>query len=295
MSVVLFYVLLGYFFTLFLISYFTGKKADNQSFFVGNRQSKWWLVAFGMIGASLSGVTFISIPGLVQGSGFTYMQIVIGYILGYAVISFVLLPTYYKYNLTSIYEYLGQRFGPATYKLGAFYFLLSRLIGASLRLYLVASVLYEFVLKDFGISFEITVIFSVLLIWVYTFRGGIKTIVWTDSLQTLFMLISVALSVYFISDALHIQGTIFDAIDQNGMGKWIDNSSINSKSYWIKGVLGGIFITLGMTGVDQDMMQKNLSVSTLKKSAIKHDEYVFYLVFCQYFIFGFRGFIVFIH
>ena len=197
-------LLLGYFLVLLLISYFTGKKADNETFFTGNRNNPWYVVAFGMIGASLSGVTFISIPGTIGGSGFTYLQIALGYILGYAIIAFVLLPLYYRLNLTSIYSFLEQRFGVMTYKMGAAFFIVSRLIGAALRMYLVANILQTFVFDELGVPFEVTVAISIVLIWVYTFKGGIKTIIWTDTLQTLFMLISVGLSVYLISSDLNI-------------------------------------------------------------------------------------------
>lgn len=262
-------LLLGYFLVLLLVSYLTSKKADNETFFTGNRNNKWYLVAFGMIGASLSGVTFISIPGTIQESGFTYLQIALGYILGYAIISFVLLPLYYRLNLTSIYSFLGDRFGPITYKLGAGFFIVSRLIGAALRMYLVANVLQTFVFDDLGVPFEITVALSIALIWVYTYRGGIKTIIWTDTLQTLFMLISVGLSIYFISDSLNISlASIYSEIDNAGMGDMWQTENANAGNYWWKGLLGGMFLTLGMTGVDQDMMQKNLSCKNIGEAKL---------------------------
>lgn len=266
-NTILISILIGYFAVLLLISYFTGKKANNDSFYTGNRNSKWYVVAFGMIGATLSGVTFISIPGTIEGDGYTYLQMSIGYIFGYAIVAFVLLPMYYRMNLTSIYEYLEGRFGIATYKMGAAFFLLSRLIGASLRLYLVADVLHEFIFKSMGISFWHTVVLSILLIWVYTFKGGIKTIVWTDTLQTLFMLIAVGLSVYFISSELNLGiSDIYSTISDQGMGEVFQTSDPSAKNYWLKGLLGGMFLTMGMMGVDQDMMQKNLSISNLKDS-----------------------------
>ncbi|MFT4602315.1 MAG: Na+/proline symporter [Arenicella sp.] len=258
-------LLVGYFLVLVLISYLTSRKADNDTFFTGNKNSKWYLVAFGMIGASLSGVTFISIPGIIQGSGFTYLQMALGYIIGYGVIAFVLLPLYYRLNLTSIYSYLETRFGVITYKIGAGFFILSRLIGAALRMYLVANVLQSFVFNSLGIPFEITVAMSILLIWVYTFKGGIKTIIWTDTLQTLFMLISVGLSIYLISDDLNIAlGDIYSEISDAGMGTMWQTEDPMAGNYWWKGVLGGALITLGMTGVDQDMMQKNLTCKDQK-------------------------------
>jgi SSS family solute:Na+ symporter len=260
-------ILITYFLVLLGISFLTSRKADNDTFFTGNRNNKWYLVAFGMIGASLSGVTFISIPGVIGNSSFTYLQMAIGYIIGYAIIAFVLLPLYYRLNLTSIYEFLKQRFGHYTYKMGAGFFIISRLIGAALRMYLVVIVLQKFVFDDLGVPFEGTVAISILLIWVYTFKGGIKTIIWTDTLQTLFMLISVGLSIYFIADDLNLQlGQIFGAIDDAGIGEVFQTEDGLAKNYWIKGILGGMFITLGMTGVDQDMMQKNLTCKNEKEA-----------------------------
>lgn len=274
-------ILLAYFVVLVGISYLTSRKADNDTFFTGNRNNKWYLVAFGMIGASLSGVTFISIPGVVEESQFTYLQIALGYILGYIIIAFVLLPLYYRLNLTSIYEFLKIRFGKATYKMGAGFFILSRLIGAALRMYLVVLVLQTFVFDGFGIRYEVTVLISILLIWVYTFKGGIKTIIWTDTLQTLFMLISLGLSVYLITDSLGMTfGEVFAAIDDAGMGDVFQTSDGNAKNYWIKGILGGMFVTLGMTGVDQDMMQKNLScknINDAKKNMLSFSFVLFFV------------------
>ncbi|MCH2234109.1 MAG: sodium:solute symporter [Crocinitomicaceae bacterium] len=260
-------ILIGYFLILVLISYLTGRKADKDTFYTGNKASKWYVVAFGMIGASLSGVTFISIPGTIANSQMTYLQIALGYILGYAIIAFVLLPLYYRLNLTSIYGFLGVRFGVITHKMGAIFFLLSRVIGASLRMYLVANVLQEFVFNELGVPFEVTVAISIALIWVYTHRAGIKTIIWTDTLQTLFMLISVGLSVYLISGELNLAlGEILPALSDNDMGNMWQTEDPMAKSYWIKGLLGGMFITLGMTGVDQDMMQKNLTCKSKKEA-----------------------------
>ena len=207
-------LLLGYFLVLIIISYVTGKNDSNVDFFKAGKQSPWYLVAFGMIGASLSGVTFISVPGWVDGSQFSYFQVVLGYMVGYVVVAFVLLPVYYKLNLTSIYEYLFQRFGVVSHKTGAFFFFISRVLGAAFRLYLVAIVLQQFVFSEWNIPFEITVIISILLIWIYTFKGGIKTIVWTDTLQTLFMITAVVLSIYFITDSLGWSFSEFLASDE---------------------------------------------------------------------------------
>ena len=265
-------LLSGYFLVLILISWFTARKADNDAFFLGERKSPWYIVAFGMIGASLSGITFISIPGWVGDSAkqFSYMQMVFGYLVGYFVVAYVLMPMYYKLNLTSIYSYLKTRFGKWSYKTGSALFLISRIIGASIRLLLVASVLQLILFEDLGVPFEITVLASVLLIWVYTNRGGIKTIIWTDTLQTAFMLASVIVTVYFIGDALNIneKGGIIEGVKNSGYSRvfyfdnWLDGN------YFWKHFLGGIFITIGMTGLDQDMMQKNLSCKNLKDAQL---------------------------
>ena len=265
-------LLCAYFLVLILISWFTARKADNDAFFLGERKSPWYIVAFGMIGASLSGITFISIPGWVGDSAkqFSYMQMVFGYLVGYFVVAYVLMPMYYKLNLTSIYSYLKTRFGKWSYKTGSALFLISRIIGASIRLLLVASVLQLILFEDLGVPFEITVLASVLLIWVYTNRGGIKTIIWTDTLQTAFMLASVIVTVYFIGDALNIneQGGIIEGVKNSGYSRvfyfdnWLDGN------YFWKHFLGGIFITIGMTGLDQDMMQKNLSCKNLKDAQL---------------------------
>lgn len=260
-------LLLLYFAVLLLISFLTSRKSDNETFYTGNRNNPWYVVAFGMIGASLSGVTFISIPGTIGANGFTYLQIALGYILGYAIIAFVLLPLYYRLNLTSIYSYLEDRFGVMTYKMGAGFFIVSRIIGAALRMYLVTLVLQKFVFDEMGVPFEVTVALSILLIWVYTFRGGIKTIIWTDTLQTLFMLISVGLSIYFIADDLNLAiSEIYPNIKEHGLNKMWQTEDPNAGNYWLKGILGGMFVTLGMTGVDQDMMQKNLTCKNQREA-----------------------------
>ncbi len=254
-----------YFLFLLVISYFTGKNDSNTDFFKAGKQSPWYLVAFGMIGASLSGVTFISVPGWVASSKFSYMQVVFGYLVGYFIIAYVLLPIYYKLNVTSIYQYLEQRFGNTSYKVGAVSFFISRVLGASFRLFLVALVLQQFVFDDLNIRFEITVALSVLLIWVYTFRGGIKTIVWTDTLQTLFMLTSVILSIYFIVDKLNWSFIDFlNSEELTHYNKIIFAEDFYNKNYFIKSFLGGLFIAICMTGLDQDMMQKNLTCKSLK-------------------------------
>ena len=257
-------LIIGYFSILILISYFTGKEDSNDVFFKAKRQSPWYVVAFGMIGASLSGVTFISVPGWIDGSQFSYFQVVLGYMVGYFVVAFVLMPIYYKSNITSIYEYLEQRFGTVSHKTGAFFFFVSRVLGAAFRLFLVAIVLQQFVFDDWNIPFEITVIISILLIWIYTNKGGIKTIVWTDTLQTLFMILAVILSIYFINKNIGWSFSEFLASDELKAYSdiWVTDS-ILERSYFLKSLFGGMFITICMTGLDQDMMQKNLTCKSL--------------------------------
>lgn len=261
-------VIVGYFCLLVLIAYLTSRGANNASFFVGERKSPWYIVSFGMIGASLSGVTFISVPGWVgnEANQFSYMQAVFGYLFGYFVVAYVLLPIYYRLNLISIYSYLQHRFGFWSYKTGASFFLLSRIIGASVRLLLVANVLQSILFASWGVPFEVTVVISVVLIWIYTNRGGIKTIVWTDTLQTAFMLLSVILTVWYISDALDLkaQEGIVSTISGSGYSRIFFFDDINSSNHFLKHFLGGMFITIGMTGLDQDMMQKNLSCKNVK-------------------------------
>ena len=264
-SSIILFVIIVYFSGLFIISSYTKGKDDNATFFSANKESPWYLVAFGMVGASLSGITFISVPGDVGKFEFTYFQVVLGYMFGYFIVALILLPIYYKLNLTSIYEYLKERFGPTSHKTGAFFFFVSRIIGASFRLFLVAIVLQQFVFDSWNIPFEITVIISILLIWIYTYRGGIKTIVWTDTLQTSFMLISVILSIYLINESL--DWSIFDFINSEELknyDKIIVTDSLLERNHFIKSFIGGIFITVCMTGLDQDMMQKNLTCRSLK-------------------------------
>ena len=261
-------ILIGcYFLVLIGISFLTSKGDSNEDFFKAGGTSPWYIVAFGMIGASLSGVTFISVPGWVASTGFSYMQVVFGYLVGYMIIAFVLMPIYYKSNLTSIYQYLETRFGVTTYKTGAFFFFVSRVLGASFRLFLVAIVLQQFVFDAWGVPFEFTVVLSILLIWAYTFKGGIKTIVWTDTLQTLFMLLAVGFSIYFINQKLGWSFT--DFMESKALGSYNDiwvTESFFAKSHFVKSFFGGLFIAVCMTGLDQDMMQKNLSCRDLKSA-----------------------------
>ncbi len=254
-----------YFGMLILIAQLTGRNAGNLSFFLGNRKSPWYIVAFGMIGASLSGVTFISAPGWVGSSQFSYMQMVLGYLLGYVVIIHVLLPLYYRLQLTSIYTYLHERLGRTSYKTGASFFLLSRIIGASFRLYLVA-ITFQLVLPEsWNVPFALLVLITILLIFLYTFRGGNKTIIWTDTLQTIFMLGAVALSVYFISaeTGFGFQSTL-RLIQGSEYSRIFFFDDPLAGTYFFKQFFAGMFITIVMTGLDQDMMQKNLSCRTLK-------------------------------
>ena len=258
-------IITAYFGLLMIISYFTGKNSNNADFFVAGRQSPWYLVAFGMVGASLSGVTFISVPGWVEASQFSYMQMVFGYLLGYLVIATVLMPMYYKLNLTSIYTYLEDRFGMSAYKTGAGFFLLSRTIQASFRLYLVAIVLQQFVMAPFGIPFWGTVMLTILLIWIYTFQGGIKTIVVTDTLQTFCMLAAVGLTVWAIGDKLNLSfGEIYSTVGESQYGQifFFEGGWSDPKNFF-KQFLAGASIAIVMTGLDQDMMQKNLSCKNI--------------------------------
>lgn len=257
-------IIVGYFLLLIGISYLTGKKDDNASFFLGNRQSPWYVVAFGMIGASLSGVTFVSVPGWVNSDSFSYMQVVLGYVAGYAVIILVLLPLYYKLNLTSIYSYLSVRFGFYSYKTGAVFFMLSRVIGASFRLFLVADIMQYAVFSQLHVPFWLTVLITILLIWVYTFRSGIKTIVWTDTLQTAFMLLAVGFSIYLIKEKMIPELSLIDYIADSASSKIFFFDDWRKGNFFIKQFLSGAFITIVMTGLDQDMMQKNLTCRNLK-------------------------------
>lgn len=259
------YLILGYFLILILISVLTNRGGSNSDFFKAGKQSPWYLVAFGMIGASLSGVTFISVPGWVEVSKFSYFQVVLGYIVGYAVIGTVLLPLYYRLNLTSIYTYLEGRFGKASYKTGASFFILSRVIGASFRLYLVAIVLQTLIFDELGIPFWATVSITILLIWLYTFKSGIKTIVWTDTFQTLFMLVAVGVAVYYVATDLGLSGmNLVHFVADSDMSQIFFFDDWKSGDHFVKQFISGAFIAIVMTGLDQDMMQKNLTCRNLR-------------------------------
>jgi SSS family transporter len=263
-------VLVAYFGVLIFISYVTSRNADSTTFFTGNKQSPWYLVAFGMIGASLSGVTFISVPGKVYSEGMAYFQIVLGYVLGYLVIAKLLMPLYYRLNVTSIYEYLEKRFGKISYKTGASFFILSRTLGSATRLYLATIVLQLFLFEDLGVPYWITAVITIVLIWVYTFKGGIKTIVYTDTFQTVFLVSAVVICTVIIAQALDVN--FFGLFDQISATKTTNGGSMTqifffddplSKIYFPKQFFGGMFLAIAMTGLDQDLMQKNLTCKTI--------------------------------
>ncbi len=264
--IILFTCVIGYFVLLLTVAYFTSRGSNNESFFIGNRNSNWMLVAFGMIGTSLSGVTFVSVPGSVGTSNFFYYQIVLGYLLGYMVIAFVLIPLYYRMNLTSIYTYLEKRFGINAHKAGAFFFILSRVVGATARLYLVISILDSFIFDKLRIPFIVTTIVILLLILLYTFEGGVKTIIYTDTLQTTGMLLGLVVCIIVIVKAMGLDfGSTLSLMNDKGYTQ-VFNMDVKSGSYFLKHIIGGMFIAIAMTGLDQEMMQKNISVKNIKDS-----------------------------
>lgn len=263
--------LIVYFGILLTVSYFTSRKtADNSTFFVANRNAKWYMVAFGMIGTALSGVTFISVPGAVGVSDFSYFQFVIGNALGFLVISFVLLPLYYRMNLTSIYTYLEERLGHKSYKTGAMIFLISRTIGSAFRLFLVAIILQRYIFDAWNVPFAVTIAICLLLIWIYTNKGGLKTIIVTDTLQTFFLVLAVILSIYFMAQGLDMSfAQAMEAVKESSYSKiFVWEDILGSKNHVWKHIFGGIFVTIAMTGLDQDLMQKNLSMKTIKEAQI---------------------------
>ena len=280
-------VIIGYFLFLIVISIITSRGADNQTFFTANKKSPWYLVAFGMIGTSLSGVTFISIPGVVGAGGYnmnlSYMQMVMGYLVGYLVIATVLMPLYYKLNLTTIYGYLRQRFGVVSYKTGAFYFLVSRIVGASFRLFLVAIVLQKFVMDSLGVSFYMTVAITIILIWIYTYRGGIKTIVWTDTIQTGCMLGAVILTIWAIGGGLDMSlSQMWGEISNQGYTKmFYFGDGWSDPNNFYKQFISGAMIAIVMTGLDQDMMQKNLTCKSLGDAQKNVFTFSFILIFAN--------------
>lgn len=264
MSAIILTCFVVYTMLLFLVTWLTSRKASNDTYFRGNRKSPWYVVAYGMIGASLSGVTFMSVPGGVYTGQFTYLPLVLGYILGYLAIAYVLLPLYYKLNLTSIYSYLGERIGNVSERTGSLFFIISRLLGSALRMYLVVFVLYEFMFKNWNIPFWVPALVFIIIILMYTFRGGIKTVIWTDTLQTTFLLLAAVATLVFILKDLDISfvGLVSQLAD-SGSTRVFD-TDWHSNKFYLKQILSGAFITITMTGLDQDMMQKNLTCKTLK-------------------------------
>lgn len=245
---------------LFSISYFTGRKADNAGFFSGNRKSPWYVVAFSTIGAAISGVTFVSVPGMVATSNFSYMQMVLGFAVGQFIIAFVLIPLFYRMNLTSIYEYLENRFGMATYKTGAWFFFISKMLGAAIRLFIVCVVLQLLVFEPFNLPFVLNVIFTVGLVWLYTFRGGVKSLIWTDSFKTFCLVVSVGLCIYYIASNLGLNwNSMVALIKDSDMSKTFFFDDGNDPRYFFKQFLAGVFTVIATTGLDQDMMQRTLS------------------------------------
>ena len=258
-------VVLGYFALLFAFSRWTSRRATNETFYRADRQSPWYMVAFGMVGASISGITFVSVPGMVLTSQMNYLQTCMGFILGYVVVAFVLLPLYYKLNLTSIYAYLGQRLGQRSHKTGSWFFLLSKMTGAAVRFYVVCIILQRFVFEPQGVPFALTTVLLVLLIWLYTRKGGIKTLVWTDSVQTLCLFSALLIIIYKVANDLNLNiGDAVSAIGGHELSRvFVWDDWVSKQNFW-KQFLSGVFIVLVMTGVDQDMMQKNLTCKTLR-------------------------------
>lgn len=260
-------IVLLYFLVLLGIAFYTSRGANNETFFIGQKKSNWLLVAYGMIGTSLSGVTFMSVPGEVHSKGFAYMQVVIGYFIGYIMVAFVLLPLYYRLNLTSIYGYLQTRFGRTSYKTGAWFFLVSRTFGASIRIFLVLIVLQHFLLDAIGVPFALSVFVVLLMILLYTFNGGVKTIVWTDTLQTTGMILALLITIGLICSGLHLSfSELWSTIHAKGYTKIFETGDWKAGNFFLKQIVGGAFVTVTMTGLDQEMMQKNISVKTIGDS-----------------------------
>lgn len=264
---IIIYTLFTYFLILLFISHVTGRRADNSTFFSGNRRSPWYMVAFGMIGASISGVTFVSVPGMVLTSDMTYIQTCIGFIFGYFAVAFILLPVYYRLRLTTIYSYLDRRLGRQAYRTGAAFFILSKVVGSAVRFYVVCAILQRFVLDALGVPFVVTVVAMVGLIWLYTRRGGIKTLVWTDTFQTLCMFAALILIIYNVARHLGMSmGEAADMVAADSHSRiFVFDDWITKQNFW-KQFLSGIFIVIVMTGLDQDMMQKNLTCKSLREA-----------------------------
>lgn len=259
--------IVAYFIILFTISYIAGRKADNEGFFVGNRKSAWYVVAFAMIGSTISGVTFVSVPGMVQTSSFSYLQMVLGFIVGQFIIAFVLVPLFYRMNLVSIYEYLENRFGASSYKTGAWFFFISKMLGAAVRLFLVCLTLQLLIFEPFHLPFLLNVMLTVFIVWLYTFQGGVKSLIWTDVLKTCCLVISVVLCIYYIASSLHLNfGGLVTTISDSDFSKTFFFDDVNDKRYFFKQFLAGVFTVIAMNGLDQDMMQRNLSCKNFRDS-----------------------------
>ena len=265
--VVVLITIFAYFIVLFPISYAVGRRADSQGFFVGNRRSPWFVVAFAMIGSMISGVTFISVPGMVAASGFSYLQMVLGFVVGQLLIAYVLVPLFYRMNVVSIYEYLETRFGIASYRTGAWFFFISKMLGAAVRLFLVCVVLQLLVFEPLHLPFVLNVVFTVGLVWLYTFRGGVKSLIWTDTLKTVCLVVSVVLCIYYIARGLHLDlGGLWQTIRGSEMSQMFFFDDVNDKRYFFKQFLAGVFTVIAMNGLDQDMMQRNLSCRNSRDS-----------------------------
>lgn len=257
----------AYFVILFTVSYIAGRKADNDGFFTGNRKSSWYVVAFAMIGSSISGVTYVSVPGMVASSNFGYLQMVLGFIAGQIIIAYVLVPLFYRMNLVSIYEYLENRFGMASYRTGAWFFFISKMLGAAVRLFLVCLTLQLLVFEPLALPFLLNVIITVGLVWLYTFRGGVKSLIWTDSLKTFCLVVSVVLCIAYIASDLNLSfGGMLSTIYDSEMSRTFFFDDVDSKQFFFKQFLAGAFTMIAMTGLDQDMMQRNLSCRNFKDS-----------------------------
>ena len=265
--VVVLITIFAYFIVLYSISYAVGRRADSQGFFVGNRRSPWFVVAFAMIGSMISGVSFISVPGMVAASGFSYLQMVLGFVVGQLLIAYVLVPLFYRMNVVSIYEYLENRFGIASYRTGAWFFFISKMLGAAVRLFLVCVVLQLLVFEPLHLPFVLNVVFTVGLVWLYTFRGGVKSLIWTDTLKTVFLVVSVVLCIYYIARGLHLDlGGLWQTIRGSEMSQMFFFDDVNDKRYFFKQFLAGVFTVIAMNGLDQDMMQRNLSCRNSRDS-----------------------------
>ena len=259
--------ILGYIAVLFTVAYISGRKADNEGFFVGNRSSSWWMVMFAMVGAAMSGVTFVSVPGMVAASSFSYFQMALGFMTGYFVIAFVLIPLFYRMKLVSIYGYLEERLGVGAYKTGAWFFFISKLLGASVRLYLICLVLQLLLFEPYGIPFWVNGAVTVLLVLLYTFQGGVKSLIWTDTLKTLCLILSIALSIWFVLDRLDISfSEMVATVKSNENSRIFFFDDINDRRYFFKQFLAGLFSVIAMTGLDQDMMQRSLACKNYRDS-----------------------------